>query len=356
MSYDVDARWMRRAVEVARRGAGRTAPNPMVGAVVVREGKLLAEGWTQPPGQDHAEPHALKQVDDATGATMYVTLEPCCFFGRTPPCTDYILASGLKRVVVGMVDPHPRVNGEGLRILRNAGLEVEVGVEEAACRDLNLGFIKANERGLPRVWLKAAATLDGRIADASGRSQWITGAEARREGHKMRDRADGILVGSGTLLADDPALTTRGVEGGRDALRVVLDSDLRIPEDAKFLRVGTTPLIYCAEDAPDRDLPATIVRVPRAEGGLDLNAVLHDLCDRGVHNLLVEGGGRVLHSFLAEGLADRLLLFLAPMVLAGGTSFVHGTPFSLGEGPTFRLMHTRRLGEDLLLDLRLREG
>jgi diaminohydroxyphosphoribosylaminopyrimidine deaminase / 5-amino-6-(5-phosphoribosylamino)uracil reductase len=359
VDYDVDARWMRRCVELARRGAGRTAPNPMVGALLVRDGEVLAEGWTQPPGQDHAEPDALKKLPDsrAPGATMYVSLEPCCFYGRTPPCTDYLLASGVTRVVVGMVDPHPNVQGEGLRILRNAGIQVDVGVEEAACRDLNAGFVKANEHGLPRVWLKAAATLDGRIADAGGKSRWITGAEARQEGHRMRDRSDAILVGSGTLLADDPALTTRGVEGGRDALRVVLDTELRCPADARLLQVGSAPpVIYCASDAPERELAATIVRVPRTDDGLDLDVILRDLVKRGVHNLLVEGGGRTLHSFLAAGLADRLLLFLAPKVLAGGTHFLEGAPFSLGEGPSFELLHTRRLGQDLLLDLQVQDA
>ena len=348
---------MRRCIELARRGAGRTAPNPMVGAVVVSEGRSLAEGWHGAPGSDHAEPVALKGLPEqrAPGATMYVNLEPCCHHGRTPPCTDYILASGVSRVVVGMVDPDPRVRGEGLRILRGAGIQVDVGIEEAACRDLNLGFIKANEDGLPRVWLKAAATLDGRIADAFGTSRWITGEAARLEGHRMRNRSDAILIGSGTLLADDPALTTRGVQDGRDALRVVLDSDLRCPEDARILREGDrSPLLYCASDAPQRELPATLVRVPRCETGLDLRAVLQDLVQRGVHNVLVEGGGRLLHGLLAEGLADRLLLFLAPRVIAGGTHFVEGAPFKLGEGPAFSLHHTRRLGQDLLLDLQLK--
>lgn len=352
-----DARWMRRCIELARGRAGRTAPNPMVGAVIVRDGEVLAEGSTRPVGQDHAEPNALKKLPGARapGATMYVNLEPCCHHGRTPPCTDYVLASGVSRVVVGMVDPDPRVQGEGLRILRGAGIEVEVGVEEAACRDLNLGFIKANERGLPRVWLKAASTLDGRISDAFQNSRWITGPEARLEGHTMRDRSDAILVGSGTLLADDPALTTRGVQGGRDALRVVLDTELRCPVDARMFGTGERPpLIFCAPDAPHRQLPAELIRTPRAERGLALEPVLRELVRRGVHNLLVEGGGQVLHSFLSLGLADRLLLFLAPKVLAGGTAFVEGEPFKLGEGPSFTLLHSRRVGDDLLLDLEVK--
>lgn len=348
-----DHRTMRRAVELARRSAGRTAPNPMVGAVVVQGDQVIAEGRTQPPGQDHAEPHALKQLapGQARGATMYVSLEPCCHHGKTPPCTDYILDAGITRVVVGMVDPDPRVQGNGIRILREAGIQVDVGVEEAVCRDVNAGFIKAHELGLPRVWLKAGMTLDGRIADSQGASQWITSAEARLEGHRMRDRSDGILVGAGTLRADDPQLTTR-VEGGRDPLRAVLDTRLEIPADARLLRSGDRPpVIFCATDAPDRDLPADVVRVPRGPDGLDLTAVLRALVARGVHNLLVEGGGVLHRALLDQGLADRMLLFVAPTLLPGGRPFVAGGPVPLSEAAALRYRSTRRVGPDLLLDL-----
>jgi diaminohydroxyphosphoribosylaminopyrimidine deaminase/5-amino-6-(5-phosphoribosylamino)uracil reductase len=348
-----DRRTMRRAVELARRSAGRTAPNPMVGAVVVQRDQVIAEGRTQPPGQDHAEPHALKQLapGQAQGATMYVSLEPCCHHGKTPPCTDYILDAGISRVVVGMVDPDPRVQGNGIRILRDAGIRVDVGIEEALCRDVNAGFIKAQELGLPRVWLKAGMTLDGRIADSQGTSQWITSAEARLEGRRMRDRSDGILVGAGTLRADDPQLTTR-IEGGRDPVRAVLDTRLEIPSDARVLHAGDRPpVIFCATDAPERDLPADVVRVPHGPDGLDLNAVLSALVDRGVHNLLVEGGGALHRSLLDQGLADRMLLFVAPMLLPGGRSFVAGAPVALSDAATLRYRGTRRVGPDLLLDL-----
>ncbi|MCP4807205.1 MAG: bifunctional diaminohydroxyphosphoribosylaminopyrimidine deaminase/5-amino-6-(5-phosphoribosylamino)uracil reductase RibD [Proteobacteria bacterium] len=344
---------MRRAVALAHNGLGRTAPNPTVGAVIVRDGQVLSEGWTSPYGGLHAEANALLPLDGkAPGATMYVSLEPCCWHGKTPPCTDALLNSGIRRVVVGMVDPHPKVQGRGLEILRSAGIEVQVGVEEEACRDLNAGFVKAHEQGRPRVWLKAAATLDGFLADHAGSSRWITSPEARQEGHRMRDRCDAILVGSGTLLADDPALTTRGIEGGRDALRVVIDTNLRCPDEARLLKVGQRPpLIFCAEDAPDRQLPARIVRVPRSEGGLDLAAVLTELCNRHVHNLLVEGGPHISRALLDLGAVDRLQLFLAPKVLAGGSGFLAGGPFDLADAPGFRIRGSRRVGPDLLIDL-----
>jgi diaminohydroxyphosphoribosylaminopyrimidine deaminase/5-amino-6-(5-phosphoribosylamino)uracil reductase len=348
-----DAHWMQRCIDLARRAEGRTAPNPMVGVVLVKDGRVLGEGWHRVAGEPHAEPLALHGVtQDLAGATMYVNLEPCCHVGRTAPCTDAILAAGIGRVVVGMVDPNPLMQGKGIEQLQAAGLPVEVGVDETACRELNAGYIKATTEGLPQVWLKVAATLDGAIADVAGHSQWITSEAARERGHHLRDRMDAILVGSGTLLGDDPALTTR-IDGGRDALRVVLDSDLRCPVGARLFSGSEAPLIYCAPDAPPRDLPADIVRVPRSAEGLDLAAVLSDLAGRGVHNLLVEGGGLVHRALLDGGYADRLLLFLAPKVLPGGRGFVGGAPVELGQGPTFKLLRSEPVGDDLLLDYRV---
>ncbi len=348
-----DASYMRRALALAERGAGRTAPNPMVGAVVVRDGEVLAEGWHTAVGEPHAEPAALAHLGGrAPGATMYVNLEPCCHYGRTAPCTDAVLAAGVARVVVGVVDPDPRVRGEGLRILREAGVQVDVGVEEEACRELNGGYLKRAERGLPRVWLKAACTLDGRIADATGASQWITGPDARQRVHGLRDRVDAVIVGSGTLLADDPALDTR-IDGGRDARPVLLDTELRCPAEARVLTAGLPPWIYCAEDAPERDLAAEVRRVGRSGGGLDLDAVLRDLASEGFIEVLVEGGGQVHRSLLERGLADRLLLFVAPRVLAGGPGFVGGDPRALADAFGFELLSIDRVGTDVLMDLRI---
>lgn len=341
-----DARWMGVALEVARRAFGRTAPNPAVGAVIVRDGVVLAEGWTQPPGRDHAEPHALRQLGGrAEGATLYVTLEPCCHWGRTPPCTDSILASGVRRVVVGTGDPFPLVAGKGIQALRDAGLEVLVGVRDAECRKVNRGFMRAVTEGLPEVTLKAAISLDGRLASEAGVSKWITGPAARDAAHRLRDTHDAIVVGVGTVLADDPSLTTR-VAGGRDARAVVFDTLLRTPPHAKLLARG--PLIFCADDAPRLEPPgAEVVRIPRADGGIDVRAALRILAHRGLHRVMVEGGGRVHRAMLDAGVVDRLELFVNGRVLAGGPGLFAGPGFGLSAAPGFRFVASQRVGDDL---------
>lgn len=342
-----DHPFMGMALQLARRGAGRTAPNPMVGAVIVRDGIVLAEGWTQPPGQDHAEPHALRQLGGrAPGATMYVTLEPCCHFGRTPPCTDAILASGITRVVIGTVDPFPLVAGKGIAALQAAGIEVTVGVREQECLRLNRGFLRAVTGGLPEVTLKAAVTLDGRIASAWGESRWITGASARDAAHRLRDQADAIVVGIGTVLADDPALTTR-IPGGKDAVPVVLDSRLRIPREAQLLRRRDTLVFSTVEGA----LPVEVVKMPEGEGGVDVRAALRALAERGLHRVLVEGGGRVHRSMLAAGVVDRIELFVSPRVLGEGPAFVRGAGWHLAEAPAMAVVDVARVGDDLHLSL-----
>jgi diaminohydroxyphosphoribosylaminopyrimidine deaminase/5-amino-6-(5-phosphoribosylamino)uracil reductase len=346
-----DARFMGMALDLAGRGAGRTAPNPMVGAVIVRDGQVLAEGWTQPPGQDHAEPHALRQVGmQARGATMYVTLEPCCHHGRTPPCTDAILASGIRRVVIGTEDPFPLVAGQGIARLREAGIEVVVGVREAECRRRNLGFLRVTTGGLPEITLKTATSLDGRIADEAGRSRWITGPAARAAGHRLRDTHDAVLVGIGTVLADDPALTTR-IEGGRDAIPVVLDTHLRIPDGARIFTAGRRPIVVTAEDAPPRDLPADILRVPRNADGVDLRATLQRLGERGLHRILVEGGPAVHRALIDGGMVDRVEWYVSPRILAGTRGMVPGPGYSLAAAPGFRVTALAMLGDDAHLTL-----
>jgi diaminohydroxyphosphoribosylaminopyrimidine deaminase/5-amino-6-(5-phosphoribosylamino)uracil reductase len=344
---------MQRCVALASRGRGRTAPNPMVGAVVVRDGVILAEGWHRAPGMAHAEVDAIQNLDgSAEGATMYVNLEPCRHHGRTPPCTDSIIAAGLKKVVVGQVDPDDRMQGKGIEQLRAAGIEVEVGVELNTCRELNHAYLSARERGRPWVTVKAAITLDGRIADNDGQSQWITGEAARAVGHRMRDEHDAIMIGAGTLQADDPSLNTR-FDGGRDALPVILDTELGCAADAKVLKAGRQPVIYCAEGVADRDdLAAEVVPVPRNEQGwLDLTAVLADLERRGVHSVLVEGGGKVIRSLMDLGCVDRIDLFIAGKILAGGPGWMGGTPYSLAEAPSFEVVCSEAVGKDLHLIL-----
>lgn len=343
-----DRRYMERALALARNGTGWTTPNPLVGCVLVRDGAVLAEGWHRRLGDLHAERAALRAVDfRAEGATAYVTLEPCCHHGRQPPCTDALLDAGVSRVVVAMVDPDARVSGRGIAQLRAAGVEVEVGLAESEARRLNAGFVSARERGRPFVVLKAGVTMDGRIASADGESKWITGPAARARGHALRHALDAILVGAGTLREDDPGLDTRlPGEQGSNAVPVVLDSRLSIRGDAKVLRAGAQPVVCCASDAPERDLPADVVRVPHGPAGLDLTAVLAALHARGIQSVLVEGGARVHRSFLDAGLVDRIHLFVAPRILVSGPGWVAGTGFPLSDAPAFRLVDTRIVGDD----------
>jgi diaminohydroxyphosphoribosylaminopyrimidine deaminase/5-amino-6-(5-phosphoribosylamino)uracil reductase len=345
--------WMRRCLALARQAEGRTAPNPMVGCVIVNDaGEILAEGFHRAPGQDHAEVDALRKLPDrrAPGATMIVNLEPCDHHGRTPPCTEAVLRSGVRRVIVGMVDPNPIVAGMGLRRLSAAGVEVVLGVEESACRALNAPYLLALSERRPWVTVKAAVSLDGRVADAFGRSQWITGEAARLEGHRLRNLHDAVMVGSGTLLADDPSLNTR-LDGGRDAVPVLVDTQLRVTPSARVMSAGRRPVVLCADDAPARELPADVVRVPRAEGGVDLRAGLTALAARGVHSVLVEGGAGLNRGLLNAGLVDRLCLIVAPMVLAGGLGFVGGAPLPLDGALRFRHVSARPVGDELLIVL-----
>lgn len=348
-----DRQHMDRALALAAQGAGHTTPNPLVGCVLVRDGAVIAEGWHRKLGGLHAERDALAGLGGAAvGATAYVNLEPCCHHGRQPPCTDALIAAGVARVVVAMVDPDDRVAGKGIAVLRAAGVTVEVGLGAAEARRLNAAFVSARERGRPLVVLKAGVSLDGRIATAAGESQWITGPEARARGHALRHALDAVLVGAGTLRADDPGLDTRLPGGGGvNALPVVLDSALGIDGGARVLRAGARPLIVCSEDAPSRTLPADVLRVGAGPGGLDLVAVLAALHARGVQSVLVEGGGRVHRSFLDAGLVDRVHLFVAPRLLAGGPGWVAGPGFSLASAPGLHLVDVRRVGADAELVL-----
>ena len=344
-----DAAYMTRALELATRGRGRTAPNPMVGAVIVRNGEVLSEGWHEAAGKAHAEAAALEKLGGrAPGATIYVTLEPCCHHGRTPPCTDAILASGAARIVAAMVDPDPRVAGKGIAILRDAGIEVEVGVLEAESRYLNRGYILARSEGRPAVTLKSAITLDGRIASAHGESRWITSLEARLTGHGLRDMHDAILVGRRTIAIDDPELTTR-FPAGHDAIPVILDSHLQLGAERRVFHGPRRAVVYACSG--ERDLPADIVKVPAGPGGVDLRAVLSNLVERDVHSLLVEGGGLVIRSFLDAGLVDRIELFVAPKVLAAGPGWVGGEGFHLEDAPTFVVTDIDKIGPDVCIAL-----
>ncbi|MCB1876666.1 MAG: bifunctional diaminohydroxyphosphoribosylaminopyrimidine deaminase/5-amino-6-(5-phosphoribosylamino)uracil reductase RibD [Chromatiales bacterium] len=315
---------MARALQLAERGRYSTHPNPRVGCVLVNNGQTVGEGWHRRAGEPHAEVNALRQAGEAArGATVYVTLEPCCHHGRTPPCSQALVDAGVARVVAAMRDPNPRVDGGGLEQIRSAGIVVESGLLEIQARRLNRGFISRMERGRPYLRIKSAASLDGRTAMASGESQWVTGADARREVHRMRAESAAVLTGSGTVLADDPSMNVRlqraDLAGLDDDLpmptpvRVVLDSRLRVPPGARMLGLPGQTLIYSrlAGERPG----AEVTVVGAVDGGLDLSAVLTDLGKREINEVLVEAGPTLAGALLAAGLADELVLFLAPHLM-----------------------------------------
>ncbi|MBO1074328.1 bifunctional diaminohydroxyphosphoribosylaminopyrimidine deaminase/5-amino-6-(5-phosphoribosylamino)uracil reductase RibD [Roseomonas marmotae] len=351
---------MRAALSLAARGLGNTWPNPAVGCVIVRDGVVVGRGWTAPGGRPHAETEALRRAGEAArGATAYVTLEPCCHWGRTPPCTDALIAAGVARVVVALRDPDPRVDGRGLRLLQDAGIAVEAGVLEAEAAALAAGFIKRVSAGLPLVTLKLASTLDGRIATRTGESRWITGPQARRAVHALRARHDAVLVGSGTLLADDPDLRCR-LPGAAPTptVRVVADARLRTPPTARLFDHPAPVWIATRPGQPDDALAALrargaeIVELPAAESGagLDLPALLRALAVRGVTRVFAEGGAALAAGLLRAGLVDRLAWFHAPAVMgADGRPAADALPLDmLSAMPRFRRVSAAALGPDLL--------
>lgn len=349
-----DSVWMASALHLAERGLYTTSPNPRVGCVLVKNGNMLAEGWHEKAGEPHAEVHALRAAGAAaTGATAYVTLEPCSHHGRTPPCADALINAGVARVVVAMQDPNPLVAGQGIARLRAAGIEVECGLMESSARVLNAGFIKRMTQGLPLVRSKIAMSLDGRTALSNGVSQWITGAEARRDGHHWRARSCAVLTGIATVLADDAQLSVREVPTTRQPLRVVLDSKLRMPLDAKILQGGNV-LIYTAQrDAAKIDAleaaGAKVEVLPAADGRADLAACLKDLTARGCNEVLVEAGNTLNGALLQAGLIDELIVYLAPQLLgdmARGMAQL-GTLTSLQQRINLAWQDVRQVGRDM---------
>ena len=360
----IDERLMRRALALAERGRGTTRPNPVVGAVIARGGRVLAEGFHRRAGLPHAEVNALARLaaGAARGATLYVNLEPCCHTGRTGPCTDAILGAGLARVVVGMLDPNPVVDGRGAARLRRAGVRVDVGCLEAECRAANRAFSIWALHHRPLVTLKAAASLDGFIADGRPRRRrapaWLTGAQARRVAHELRAAHDAVLVGSGTVLADDPHLTVRLPDAPRGAaapVRVVLDGRLRTPPDAHVLDAAAPTIIFTRRGASAararalRAAGAEVVEVPAPRGQLSVAAVLRALAARDIQSVLVEGGAAVHGAFVAAGLVDGVALFVAPRLLGGGVPIAAGLGRGLSAALGLGALETRRLGPDLLL-------
>lgn len=321
MTKDQDITFMQEAVSLARRALGRTAPNPSVGAVVVKGGRVVGRGFHPKAGMPHAEVYALEEAGDkAKGATLYVTLEPCSHHGRTPPCTDAVIGAGISRVVAGTLDPNPIVAGRGIERLRSAGIVVDTGVMEDECRELIAWYACWMEKKRPFVILKAAITIDGRIAAVTGDSQWISSEESRAYVHELRNRVDGVVAGIGTVVHDDPLLTCR-MEGGRDPVRIILDPGLEIPSGARCLGGGTVVFARTPEGSRP-DLQARGVKVVAVEesspGILSWAAMLEHLGRSGLHSVMVEGGSGVYSSLLESGLVDRLLIFIAPRILGGG--------------------------------------
>jgi diaminohydroxyphosphoribosylaminopyrimidine deaminase / 5-amino-6-(5-phosphoribosylamino)uracil reductase len=357
-----DTAFMRRALEVAERGRGLTSPNPLVGAVVVREGRVVGEGAHLRAGGVHAEVEALEIAGAAArGATLYVTLEPCAHHGRTPPCAPAVVRAGVARVVAAMRDPNPLVTGGGADLLRAAGIVVEVGVLSAEAERQNRAWLTAMREQRPHVTLKAAATLDGKLADVHGTSQWITGEAARRHGHRLRAESDAIVVGLTTALRDDPALTVRLPQPWpREPYRVVLDTGARLDIHARVIHAGTPSraLVAVGEDAPAARVQALeragagVVRCRTRQGRVDPASLLERLFERDVRAVLVEGGAETHAAFVDAGLVDRVALFLAPLLLGGRAApgVVGGAGRELKSALRLGPPSVTALGDDVLLE------
>lgn len=357
----LDESMMRRAITLARRGAGWTNPNPLVGSVVAKNGRIIGEGYHESWGQAHAERNALAScTEDPAGSTLYVTLEPCCHTGKQPPCTDAVISAGISRVVVGSRDPNPLVSGKGNAVLREAGIEVIEDVLRDRCDALNPVFFHFIQTGLPYVVSKWAMTLDGKIATHSGDGRWVSCEESRADTHRLRHRLAAVMVGINTVIADDPLLTARCDFPTRQPMRVVVDSKLRIPEDCQLLKTARdVPVLVATAVAQDGDraeairaLGAQVVSLPRSDGEVDLSALLHLLGTRGIDSVLVEGGGTLHEAMFRTGLVNRTIVYLAPKVCGGANAI---TPVA-GAGiermaDALELGHpmVERIGDDLKL-------
>lgn len=344
----MDEAYMRRALEIARYAVGRTSPNPLVGAVVVRGGRIVGEGWHKRAGTPHAEVHALRQAGaEAAGATIYVTLEPCAHHGRTPPCAEALIEAGIRRVVVAVRDPNPLVAGKGIARLRAAGIEVVEDVLAQAARSLNEAFFKWIRTRTPFVSLKVAMTLDGKTATSTGESKWITNEASRRYVHELRDRCDAVLTGIGTVLADDPALTARLPDGARNPLRVVVDSMARTPLTARVVTDGCAPTVVAVSThAPEsrvaalRTAGADVLVCGGADVRVDLPALLTALGGRGVTSVLTECGATLNGALLTAGCVDRVYAFFAPKLVGGQSA-----PTGIGGVGFTRLADAARLSD-----------
>ena len=355
-----DREFMRQALELAERGLYTTTPNPHVGCVIVKDGAVVASGWHEKAGFPHAEALALKAAGErARGATLYLNLEPCSHHGRTPPCADAIVASGIKRVVAAMKDPNPKVAGGGFAKLRAAGIEVEHGLMEDEARELNIGFVARMTRGRPWVRMKIAASLDGRTALANGKSQWITGEAARTDGHRWRARACAILTGHGTVRDDDPQLNVRGVDTPRQPLRIVVDSRFETPLSARVLKDGKTLVAGAMSEAGRiaaiEKAGAETVVIPNDRGKVELFKLMEELARRELNEIHVEGGTKLNGSLLQAGVVDELLVYLAPCLIGDsgrGMFDVHELT-ELSQARALKIRELERIGADVRIVARI---
>lgn len=348
---------MRLALALAARGLGQVWPNPAVGCVIVRDGRVLGRGWTQPTGRPHAEPVALTQAGDAArGATAFVTLEPCAHTGKTPPCATALIGAGIARLVCATTDPDPRVSGKGIAMLRDAGITVDQGVLEPEARLLNAGFLKRVETGLPHLTLKLATSVDGRIATANGNSKWITNAASREYVHHLRACHDAILVGSGTALADDPDLRVRlAGQSHRSPVRIILDTNGRLSTDSRLIKTAhETPVWLCHDSEKACDHLAangvSLIGCRTTRGRLDLRDVLKSLAARGITRVFCEGGGTLAAGLINAGLVDELITFQAGVLLGGDGIPATGdlNLNSVAEATRFTRIETRSFGDDTM--------
>lgn len=363
--------FMQRALELAAKGQCRTSPNPMVGTVIVKGNKIIAEGYHRKAGTPHAEVAALKKAGaKAKGATLYVNLEPCCHKDKkTPPCTKAIIKSGIKKVVIAMIDPNPNVSGRGIKELKNAEIKTEVGIIETEAKRLNAAFIKFITKKEPFVILKIAQSLDGKIATAQGESKWITSKESREHGHKIRNEVDAVLVGIGTVTKDDPSLTCR-IQGGRNPYRIIVDSRLQIPLNAKVLRhkdgktiIATIPPLppllkggwgdYQKKIALLKNLGAQVLKIKDKDGKVDLKALMKELGKLNIASIMIEGGSSINASALSSKIVDKIMFFIAPMII-GGTDAVPSiggkSPASLKNVVRIKKSQVKIIGKDILVE------
>ena len=345
---------MAQALRLAEKGLYTTTPNPRVGCVIVRDGKVVGSGWHERAGEPHAEIHALAQAGgSAQGATVYVTLEPCSHHGRTPPCAEALIKAGVSRVVVAMVDPNPQVAGEGLAQLQQAGIRTDIGLLEKEAHDLNSGFVSRMTCGRPWLRLKIAASLDGKTALNNGVSQWITGADARRDAHRLRARSCAVLTGIGTVLADDPSLNVREGETSRQPLRVVVDSGLRMPSTAKMLLGEDVLVVTASGDQVKagrlREAGAEVLVLPPLEGRVDLVRMLDELGRRGVNEITVEAGRGLNGALVRQGLVDEFVIYFAPLLLGDRARGMFDLPelVEMGARRELRIADVAMVGRDV---------